>query len=194
MRVLEHYGEMMGPLEQTVEISYRLRNTTKVHRAKVKKVEPDLMELDGEADLARAIEESLKESGSSSANIVIVDDVTAKLEADDVIMDIAGPPAENPPPPPLPPSPILESYTMNQGDLIGTEVFGFDEEELDNFLLKSTQLWRGEREPVGVGLDQTSRCRTCEFEDGCEWLERKSQEILELNRLNRKGTKPTFGR
>lgn len=92
--------------------------------------------------------------------------------------------AELPPPArlrsPSPPPPDLE-----EGHLIGIETFPFDTVELDAWLASVTQLWRGERQPEGVSLDQTNRCRTCEFEDNCEWRSKKAQEIESGNRNKR---------
>ena len=30
--------------------------------------------------------------------------------------------------------------------------------------------------PIGVSIDETNKCRSCEFSDGCEWLESKAAE------------------
>ena len=60
-------------------------------------------------------------------------------------------------PPPSPPEEILE------GTLIGTERFENKPGELDQWLKDVTSLWKGEREPRGVSLDQTSRCRRVVF-------------------------------
>ncbi|ORY90833.1 exonuclease V a 5' deoxyribonuclease-domain-containing protein [Leucosporidium creatinivorum] len=86
------------------------------------------------------------------------------------------PQAESSTPPPSPPEEILE------GSLIGTERFKNDPKELDSWLRDVTSLWMGEREPRGVSLEQTSRCRTCEFEEGCEWRQTKALEALEATR------------
>lgn len=56
-------------------------------------------------------------------------------------------------PPPSPPEEILE------GSLIGTEKFRNDPKDLDAWLRDVTSLWMGEKEPRGVSLEQTSRCR-----------------------------------
>lgn len=65
----------------------------------------------------------------------------------------APPRAESPTPPPSPPEELLE------GTIIGTERFKKDPAELSAWLGDVTSLWKGEREPRGVSLEQTSRCR-----------------------------------
>lgn len=81
-------------------------------------------------------------------------------------------PLRSPSPSP-PPSPLL------QGAVIGCESFTFDAVELDDWLLSATSLWKGERAAVGVSIEQTNRCRTCEFEDGCEWRTAKAIEMAQ---------------
>lgn len=34
------------------------------------------------------------------------------------------------------------------------------------------------QEPKGVSLSETNKCRTCEYQDGCEWLAMKAEEHL----------------
>lgn len=66
---------------------------------------------------------------------------------------LPAPRAESPSPPSSPTEEILE------GSLIGTERFRNDPKDLDAWLKDVTGLWMGEREPRGVSLEQTSRCR-----------------------------------
>ncbi|KAL8292472.1 hypothetical protein RQP46_001084 [Phenoliferia psychrophenolica] len=100
-----------------------------------------------------------------------------------------------PPPPPIPtPPPSVppeaadeeEEDEILEGTLIGTEQFLYDEQELSQHLTSVLQLWRGEREPRGVGEAETGRCRNCEFENGCEWRTRKALEAVERNCANAK--------
>lgn len=82
-------------------------------------------------------------------------------------------------PPPSPPEQIKE------GTQIGVERFRYNAEELDGWLEQVARLWKGEREPQGVSLEQTKRCRTCEFEESCEWRIKKAEEAVQQARANR---------
>ncbi|KAM0749671.1 hypothetical protein T439DRAFT_348501 [Meredithblackwellia eburnea MCA 4105] len=92
-------------------------------------------------------------------------------------------PSQPPAPRELSPSPPPEE--LKEGTLIGVEEFEYDQEEIEAHLVDVVRLWRGDRKPRGVALEQTGRCRTCEFETGCEWREAKANEILERNRQRR---------
>ncbi|GAA5991396.1 hypothetical protein JCM11641_004618 [Rhodosporidiobolus odoratus] len=84
-----------------------------------------------------------------------------------------------------PPS-ISTSPTHPDPTLIGIETFTNDPAELENWLTSVSAYWRGERDPIGVLLSEVNRCRTCEFEDGCEWRASKAQESMELAREKRR--------
>jgi len=62
-------------------------------------------------------------------------------------------------------------------DFIGTEAFAVDGALLDAWLASAMSLWLGERAPEGVSLEQTGRCRGCEFSEDCEWLTAKAEEV-----------------
>lgn len=86
---------------------------------------------------------------------------------------------KTPSPPPAPPP-------EKSGSIIGIEKFTMSNQELDEWLTQVALLWKGERSPKGVSLEQTNRCRTCEFEEGCEWLVLKAEETKEMNRRKRR--------
>lgn len=74
--------------------------------------------------------------------------------------------------------------TFEQGSIIGVEEFHLDDmaPELAQWLEKSLLLWDGERQPEGVAIENTNRCRTCEFEEDCEWRTVKALEAARRNR------------
>ncbi|KLO07013.1 hypothetical protein SCHPADRAFT_932722 [Schizopora paradoxa] len=61
--------------------------------------------------------------------------------------------------------------------LIGTKKFKFNSELLDKHMKSILQWWYGERPSVGVSLENTNRCGSCEYRDGCEWREAKAREF-----------------
>ena len=72
---------------------------------------------------------------------------------------VAPPSQAPPPPPPSEPLPPSSPEEVLEGTLIGTESFEYDDVELSQWLEGVIKLWKGEREPEGVSLEQTSRCR-----------------------------------
>jgi len=69
-------------------------------------------------------------------------------------------------------SPTKEGYTV-----IGTKVFKFDRNLFTAHIRRVMQYWLGSRSPVGVELEDVGRCRSCEYENDCEWLQRKADDI-----------------
>ncbi|TRX97006.1 hypothetical protein FHL15_002312 [Xylaria flabelliformis] len=70
--------------------------------------------------------------------------------------------------------------------IIGTNSFSNNPEVLDEFMKDNLRWWRGEREPNGVCIEETYKCRWCEFAESCQW--RKDKEIEFLN--NRRRSRP----
>ncbi|KAI0184749.1 exonuclease V [Xylaria flabelliformis] len=70
--------------------------------------------------------------------------------------------------------------------IIGNNSFSNDPEVLDEFMKDNLRWWRGEREPNGVCIEETYKCRWCEFAESCQW--RKDKEIEFLN--NRRRSRP----
>ncbi|GAA5989834.1 hypothetical protein JCM10908_002339 [Rhodotorula pacifica] len=64
-------------------------------------------------------------------------------------------------------------------DLIGVDRFQNSPHELDAWIESVLAYWTGQRPPEGVTLAQVNRCRSCEFEDGCEWREMKARRLFE---------------
>lgn len=65
-----------------------------------------------------------------------------------------------------PPSPDKNTAS---GSIIGRHRFQHDPELVTTHLESVLQFWMGQREPIGVTVDETQRCGWCEFEEGCEW-------------------------
>ncbi|CCL98155.1 uncharacterized protein FIBRA_00149 [Fibroporia radiculosa] len=63
--------------------------------------------------------------------------------------------------------------------ILGTKKFVVDDVLLDGHLESILQWWNGRRPPRGVDIQLTRRCSSCEYEQGCEWRERKAVEVLQ---------------
>ncbi|CEQ39853.1 SPOSA6832_01401, partial [Sporobolomyces salmonicolor] len=70
--------------------------------------------------------------------------------------------------------------------LIGIETFRNSPAELSAHLRHILPYWLSQREPIGVSETEVSRCRTCEFEEGCEWRATRAREAFEINREKRR--------
>jgi exonuclease V len=84
-------------------------------------------------------------------------------------------------------SPMLHVSFRAQSDgaMIGGRSFLFDEVEMKKYVADELEWWRGERSPRGVTIDETFKCRICEFADGCEWRKSKEKELNEQRALRR---------
>lgn len=94
---------------------------------------------------------------------------------------------------PSPPSPnvrssisklvVAEYRSGGTGDLIGKKAFVHDDVVLDNYVNDEISWWRGERATKGVDIEDASKCRICEFAEGCIWREEKLEEAKKKARL-----------
>lgn len=57
----------------------------------------------------------------------------------------------------------------SSGSIIGKHRFTHSPRLLAAHLDSVLAWWLGQREAVGVGVEETRRCGWCEFEEGCEW-------------------------
>ncbi|TKY88861.1 hypothetical protein EX895_002102 [Sporisorium graminicola] len=74
-----------------------------------------------------------------------------------------------PPPPTTPRRNPTSASTVEAAAIIGTVTFLHDPSALDTHLRETIRMWKGQRALVGVAPDQTRRCWTCEWMQGCEW-------------------------
>ncbi|KAE8442056.1 hypothetical protein EG329_003864 [Mollisiaceae sp. DMI_Dod_QoI] len=79
-----------------------------------------------------------------------------------------------------------EYRSRDSGEIVGAKTFMMNEEELSAYVEREMQWWKGEREPVGVVVEEAFKCRSCEFADGCEWRLKKVEEAREKVRMGRK--------
>jgi exonuclease V len=54
---------------------------------------------------------------------------------------------------------------------------------LDAYVNDEISWWRGERDTKGVDIEDASKCRICEFAEGCSWREEKLEEAKKKARL-----------
>ncbi|KAG8939648.1 hypothetical protein FRC04_006095 [Tulasnella sp. 424] len=74
--------------------------------------------------------------------------------------------------------PVAAITTNGDAGVIGSKKFSFDRELLTKQIVAAIEFWESKREPRGVDLEDTWKCDTCEFREGCEWREAKAAELL----------------
>lgn len=95
------------------------------------------------------------------------------------------PPSPTSPTSPTPPTPTQENEDrVEKTNIIGIVTFPYNPSLLDAYLEKMIAMWKGERSLVGVSVDQTRRCWTCEWIEGCEW--RISRSLLYQSKAREK--------
>ncbi|KAG8987893.1 hypothetical protein FRB90_003072 [Tulasnella sp. 427] len=70
--------------------------------------------------------------------------------------------------------------SAEDSNIIGSKKFAFDQGLLNKHIVAAIEFWESKREPRGVELEDTWKCGTCEFRNGCEWREAKAAELLFL--------------
>ncbi|KAI1463070.1 exonuclease V [Daldinia caldariorum] len=68
------------------------------------------------------------------------------------------------------------------GRILGNNSFPNDPEALENYIRENLKWWRGERDPEGVSIEETYKCRSCEFAERCQWRKDKEAEFLRKKR------------
>ncbi|KAL9578657.1 MAG: hypothetical protein Q9212_005583 [Teloschistes hypoglaucus] len=75
------------------------------------------------------------------------------------------------------------------GNILNTKCVRHEDEVLDAYMSEAMRWWKGEREAVGVCLEEAYKCQGCEFAEGCGWRKGKIEEAREKVRMNRERRK-----
>ncbi|KAI2465037.1 exonuclease V [Annulohypoxylon bovei var. microspora] len=70
----------------------------------------------------------------------------------------------------------------DDGRVLGNNAFPNDPEALEVYLKQDLEWWRGERDAEGVSIEETYKCRSCEFAESCQWRKDKEAAILQKTR------------
>jgi exonuclease V len=89
--------------------------------------------------------------------------------------------------------PSRRSSTTSPPTLIGVTRFPLSLSLLSSHLARSLSYWNGERQPEGVSIENVKRCRTCEFEEGCEWRAGKAKEMEQAARERKRAREASGG-
>ncbi|RYP66539.1 hypothetical protein DL770_008781 [Monosporascus sp. CRB-9-2] len=66
----------------------------------------------------------------------------------------------------------------DDGRIIGYNSFPNDPEALDGYLRRNLDWWRGGRKAEGVSIEETYKCRSCDFAEICQWRKDREEEII----------------
>ncbi|EJU02309.1 hypothetical protein DACRYDRAFT_21999 [Dacryopinax primogenitus] len=66
---------------------------------------------------------------------------------------------------------------LDEAVILGCHRFSYSETQVDAHIDKMLALWTGDREPIGVDVEDVNRCWRCPYEEGCEWREMKAKEF-----------------
>lgn len=68
------------------------------------------------------------------------------------------------------------------GRILGNTFFPNDPGALKLYTSHNLQWWRGDRDAEGVSIEETYKCRSCEFAESCQWRKDKEAEFLQKRR------------
>jgi exonuclease V len=78
----------------------------------------------------------------------------------------------------------VEYRHRDGGRIIGSHFFANHVAALDSHLERNMDWWLGRREAEGVAIEETYKCRSCEFADTCQWRIDKEKELLQRKAQN----------
>ena len=78
-----------------------------------------------------------------------------------------------------------EYRSANEGEIMGTKTFLYDDKKMQEYLDDEMRWWKGERSAQGVCVEEAYKCGSCDFADECEWRKNKIVEATEKMRRSR---------
>ena len=87
---------------------------------------------------------------------------------------------------------VLKAEYRNQtdGEIQGEKKFLHEEKVLQKYIENEMRWWKGEREAVGVPIEEAYKCGYCEFAEDCSWRKNKIEEATEAHRRRLAGARP----
>jgi exonuclease V len=79
-----------------------------------------------------------------------------------------------------------EYRSREHGDILGSSTLAMDDNVLQVYLDHEMKWWNGEREPLGVVIEEAYKCKSCEFADTCDWRRARISEATEKARASNK--------
>lgn len=82
-----------------------------------------------------------------------------------------------------------EYRSRDRGDILGSHTLAMDDAVLKAYLDHEMKWWKGEREPLGVIIEEAYKCKSCDFADICHWRRERVAEATEKARATKKALK-----
>ena len=83
----------------------------------------------------------------------------------------------------------VEYRNQTDGEIQGEKKFLYDEKLLQKYIEDEMRWWKGEREALGVPIEEAYKCGYCEFAEDCSWRKNKIEEATEAHRRRLTGTR-----
>lgn len=81
---------------------------------------------------------------------------------------------------------VVEYCSQASCEVISRTSMSLDEEWTQSQLATMLPYWRGERETIGVEIEEAWKCNRCEYADVCEWRIKKDKECRRKSDVNNK--------
>jgi len=79
-----------------------------------------------------------------------------------------------------------EYRSRDDGEVLGSSTLSMDDSVLKVYLDHELRWWKGEREPLGVIIEEAYKCKTCDYAEICDWRRARVAEATETARANKK--------
>jgi exonuclease V len=79
-----------------------------------------------------------------------------------------------------------EYRSRDNGEVLGSSTLSMDYSALKVYLDHELKWWKGEREPLGVIIEEAYKCKTCDYAEICDWRRARVAEATEKARANKK--------
>ena len=81
----------------------------------------------------------------------------------------------------------VEYRNQSDGEIQGEKTFLYDDKLLQRYIEDEMRWWKGERDAVGVPVEEAYKCGYCEFSEDCSWRKNKIEEATEAHRRKSMG-------
>ncbi len=77
---------------------------------------------------------------------------------------------------------LIEYCYQPDQSTIAIDSVAYDEQWLKSQLEHYFSYWTGTRDACGVDIEDAWKCSRCDFQDVCEWRQKKAEEYAQKNR------------
>lgn len=81
----------------------------------------------------------------------------------------------------------VEYRSPTDASIQAIKTFRYEHDKIQTYLDDEMSWWKGEREAVGVPIEEAYKCRFCEFADTCTWRNGKVDDAIRTHRTRSTG-------